>query len=559
VTRYCFGRFSVDLRSACLRCDETPVPLRPKSFDVLLYLVLNRGRIVSKNELLDGVWANVSVTENSLVQCIMEIRQALNDDQQQTIQTVSKRGYLFAPTVIERDDTTAAAAVISPAGASPLPAPMPNARDRWMALSGLVLALLFAGGAWWWWTADRQPPAAEPARAEDSAAKRLSIAVLPFSRSDSTADDYFSTGIAEDISTALGRFSELSVVTPNLVVRARSAGASASDAGRRLKARYLVEGSVRQAPDRIRVAVRLSETANGQLLWSESYDAPAGHIIAIEDDIVIRIAGALAVKLANVEQNRVAGKSVGSMEAYDLVLRGRELLTRLNRTSHSNARKIFERAIALDANYAPAYVGLGRVDLSAVALGWTSTPAEALKRAQSLAQKAISIDEFSPAAHVLLGRTYARLEDYKRAIDVLKHAVALNPSNPDSHAGLGDALLWNGQAADAIAALETALAMDPRLSAEDLFSLGAAYFINDKLADSLRVFERATTRNEGNPFIFAMLAALYAEKGREAESRTAVAELRKLNPFFDAQNFGSLFKQPQDRYKIAAALKKAGL
>ena len=290
----------------------------------------------------------------------------------------------------------------------------------------------------------------------------------------------------------------------------------------------------------------------------EASDAPAATFFAVQDEITVRIAGALAVKLTNLEERRAANKSTGSMEAYDFVLRGRELLTRLNRTSYSQARNMFEHAIALDPRFAPAYVGLGRVELSAIALGWTSDAGEALERALGLARKAISLDEFYPAAHVLLGRAYVRMGEYDRAVDALKRAVTLNSSEPGSYAGLGDALLWSGDVGAAIKALETALSIDPRLSAEDLFILGVAYFIDGNDAASLNIFERVTTRDEGNPYVYAMLAAVYAEDGREIESRSAAAEAGKLNPFFDAAAFGSLFKKPEDREKIARALKKAG-
>ena len=565
VSAYSFGRFTLDLRSACLRHDGVAVPLRPKSFDVLLYLVRNPGRLVSKDELMDSVWANIAVTENSLVQCIKEIRQALGDEQQQTVQTVAKRGYLFAAALTGHAQSASAFETpISPDAPETGPsAAAPSSRPAWLVYAaGATAVICLAAGLWLWTSraADKTSPAAQPDTADIAAPNRLSIAVLPFTVGpDTIADDYFSAGIADDVSTALGRFAELAVVTPNVVSRARSAGDSDRNIGRQLKVRYLVDGNVRRAGERVRLAVRLNEVATGVLLWSESYDAPDKAILAIEDDIALRIAGALAVKLTNLEQNRAASKAAGSMEAYDLVLRGRDLLAHVNRTAHSEARTLFERAIELDPHYAAAYVGLGRADLSAVALGWTANAEEALKRAELQARKAISIDEFSPAAHVVLGRAYARMGDYDRAVEALKRAVALNPSNPDSYAGLGDALLWIGEPADAIKSLETAIAIDPRLSAEDLFNLGTAYFLENRVADALRTFERATTRNEGNPFIFAMLAALYAENGREDEARAAAAEVRKLNPFFDAQNFGSLFKRPEHREKIARAVKKAGL
>ncbi len=148
--------------------------------------------------------------------------------------------------------------------------------------------------------------------------------------------------------------------------------------------------------------------------------------------------------------------------------------------------------------------------------------------------------------------------EYERAVNALTRAVALNPSEPDSYAGLGDALLWNGDVAGAIKALEIATSIDPRLSAEDLFSLGAAYFMAGKIGDAIRVLERITNRREENPFIYAMLAAAYAESEREVDARSAVAEVRKLNPFFDVARFGSLFKDTKDRERLSNALSKAG-
>jgi adenylate cyclase len=563
---YRFDRFVIDAGSARLRSGEAPVPLRPKSFDVLLYLARNRGRLITKDELFENVWADVVVTDNSLVQCIMEVRQALGDDDQRMIETVAKRGYVFTPSVIESDDTqspsrvAAAEPTVLSDSSFPVFAPVSVGR-RTAAIAGSIAAALLIGGGLWWALSPRailQQPA-ETSTADRSAEHRQSIAVLPFGVLGEAADDYFSIGISEDIAAALGRFPDLAVASPKVVGRFRGVGAGTDDIQRQLKVRYLVEGSVRRTPERIRVAVRLTDLPRGTLLWSETYDSSAATIFAIEDDIIIRIAGALAVKVTNLQQSRLAGKATGNLEAYDLVLRGRDLLTRLNRTGHSQARTMFERAIALDPQYPGAYVGLGRIDLSAAALGWTADPELALKRAEDLARKAISLDEFNPAAHVLLGRAYARMEEYERAVEALKRAIALNPSEPDSHAGIGDAMLWNGDVEGAIKALETATAIDPRLSAEDLLSLGAAYFLAGRSADAALVLERVITRKEGNPFIYAMLAAAYAESGRDQDSRSAAAEVRKLNPFFDAARFGSLFKKTEHRDKLAAALKKAGL
>src|SRR5688500_16818078 len=363
VDTYRFLEFELDVRNACLRHAGLPVPLRPKSFDVLLYLVRNRGRLVTKDELIEAVWAPVVVTENSLVQCIREAREAIGDAGQSRIETVAKRGYIFTPEVIEA----------SAEGAPAAPAPRPRSR-RVMAAASLV-AVGLAVAATWLGLAPETPR-------EEQAARRFAVAVLPFDAPGGTPSesDYFSRGISDDVTAALGRFPELAVAAPLAVARLRTAGATAEDLQRQLKLRYLVEGSVRRSPDRIRIAVRLTDLPRGVLLWSENYDAAPADIFKIEDDITARIAGALSVRLSSLERQRAAGLPPASMEAYDFVLRGRELVTRLDRRSHSEARAMFERAMQLDPRQAGAMVGLGRLDLSAVALGWTADPDAALKR-----------------------------------------------------------------------------------------------------------------------------------------------------------------------------------
>ena len=312
---------------------------------------------------------------------------------------------------------------------------------------------------------------------------------------------------------------------------------------------YIAEGSVRRTQERIRIAVRLTDAARGTLVWADQYDAEPDSVFAIQDNITRQITGALAVRLTNEEQARAAAKPPSSLEVYDLVLRGRDLMSRLNRKAASDARVMFERAIELNPNYGPAYVGLGRVDLSAVALGWTPDPAGALQRAESLARTAIGSDEFNPAAHVLLGRAYARLGEYDRALEALRRAMAMNSSDPDCYAGLGDALLWSGDVDGAIKALETAVLLDPKLSTEDLFNLGAAYFLAGQDAAAIQTLERTVARNDGNAYVHAMLAAVQADAGLREDAARSLAEVRRTTPYFDTATFGSLLRNPDHRQK----------
>jgi tetratricopeptide (TPR) repeat protein len=246
-----------------------------------------------------------------------------------------------------------------------------------------------------------------------------------------------------------------------------------------------------------------------------------------------------------------------SLEIYELVLRGRDMLSRLTRTATSNARAMFERAIELDPTYAPAWVGLGHADLRAVHLGWTPDPAGTLRRAESHARKAVAIDEFSPAALALLGRIHSRLGEYDRALELLRRAVALNPSEPESNASLGDALLWNGDIEEARKMLEVAVQLDPRLSSEHLFDLAAACFLLGQHARAAQVLERTLTRQDSNQFTHALLAAIYAEAGRKEDAQREIAEVRRRNPLFNFDIFGTLFRNPEHREKILAALRSA--
>jgi tetratricopeptide (TPR) repeat protein len=241
------------------------------------------------------------------------------------------------------------------------------------------------------------------------------------------------------------------------------------------------------------------------------------------------------------------------------VLRGRDMFARYTRSANSQAREMFERAIALDPTYVPAYVGLGLVDSGAVAQGWTADPVAALQRAEDLGRKALALDDGQSGAYSLLGRVYVRRGDYERALDVFKRALALNASDADSYAGLGNALLWTGHIEEAIKALETAHQFQPNIGPTEAFYLGTAYLVAGRSADAIRTLERAIARYSNILAVNVTLAAAYAEAGRLDEAAKQGELVRRQFPFFDSKQFGSQFRNPEHRQKIAAALEKAGL
>jgi TolB-like protein/class 3 adenylate cyclase/cytochrome c-type biogenesis protein CcmH/NrfG len=435
------------------------------------------------------------------------------------------------------------------------------------AFVGMLAFLTIGGGTLWWREVAQHGVAEPPQPAERSVTRTVTplsqrpiVAVLPFlTLSTQSGDDYFGDGLTEDIISALGRFPELAVLARNAVFPYKGKQLRTEELERELGARYLIEGSVRRSPEHVRVTVQLADASNGRLLWSTQYDDEPKGIFSIQDDITRQITGALAVRLTKLEQTRSAAKPPKDVEAYDLVLRGREMIVRHTRSANIEARSLFQRAIDIDPAYAAAYVGLGEGYLLSVLRGWTDQPVETLKRVQNLATTAIGLDGSSAGAHALLGSVYLQFRQYDQAMDELHLAIDLNPSDAETYGWLGNALLFTGALEGAIQASETALHFDPNLDVNFLWCLGTAYYLADRTADATRVMEQTAERNPGYVFAQVMLAAAYSESGKSENIARAVAAVRRLDPFFDAGSFGSLFRNPDHKAKIASALRKAGL
>jgi len=220
---------------------------------------------------------------------------------------------------------------------------------------------------------------------------------------------------------------------------------------------------------------------------------------------------------------------------------------------------MFEHAIELDPNYAPAYVGLGRVNLRAVEYGWTQDPSETLERAENLARKAIELDDFNPGAHALLGQALVQFGDYDRALDELKRAIDLNGSDAEAYTGLVTVLLYRGDIAGAIAAGELLAQFQPDIVERNAPNLAIAYLLADRGSDAVRILEQLLDRNRADLFTNVMLAAAYAEVGRQQEADRQAELVRQRFPGLSTDEFGSLLRDPNQRGKLRLALKKAGL
>src|SRR5207245_3679554 len=222
----------------------------------------------------------------------------------------------------------------------------------------------------------------------------------------------------------------------------------------------LLDGRIRRASDRVRVDAGLTEAATGRHVWSEGYDAELKDIFAGQADIVHRAVGAVAVKLTRFEEERVLAKPTDSLAAYEYILRGREVLTHTTHEKNDEARQLFQRAIALDPNYAAAYAALGDSNFEAVVSGWTEFRGEELERAETLAQKALALDPATTSAYRLLARINRYKRRYDLALGQIDRALEINPSDVDSYHTRGNILVWAGRAAEGLPWLEGALSFD---------------------------------------------------------------------------------------------------
>ena len=392
-------------------------------------------------------------------------------------------------------------------------------------------------------------------------AGRPSLAVLPFKNlSSDTGQEFFSYGITEDVITALGRFSNLLVIAKSASFPFKNSNASPAEIGRLLDARYLLEGSVRRAGDRVRVSAELTEAATGQSVWSQAYDAEVKDIFGVQEDIARRVVSAAAVKLTRFERERVLTKPTENLAAYEYVLRGREFLSHATRDKNDEAADLFQRAIDLDPNYAVAYAALGGSHFEAVVSGWAEFRQDELDQSETLAQKALALDPMTTGAYRVLAFVNMYKRRYDLALGEIDRALEINPSDTESYGQRGIILVWAGRAAEAVPWLEGALRFD-RANSLTLQNLCTAYYFLGRYNDAVEACDRAVALSPGRniqTLAHPFLAAAYAELGKNQDAEGERVVVMHRSPFFNAQIFAGQFGTQEARDHILEGLKKAG-
>jgi TolB-like protein/class 3 adenylate cyclase/Flp pilus assembly protein TadD len=390
---------------------------------------------------------------------------------------------------------------------------------------------------------------------------RPSVAVLPFKNlSGDAAHDFFNDGITEDVIAALGRFSNLLVISKSSSFPFRNSNAAPAEIGRLLNARYLLDGSIRRSGNRVRVGVQLTEATTGRLVWSETYNAEIDDIFAVQNTIAKSVVGAAAVELTRFERERALAKPTRSLAAYEYVLRGRGAFSHDTRDSNDEAIELFQRAIDLDPNYADAYAALGSAYYEAVISGWSEFRTEELERAEALALKALTLNPATTRAYHVLSNVNLFRKRYDLALAQIDRALEINPSDVDNYSGRGAILMWAGRAAEALPWLEGALRID-QANGVAAARLCMAYYFLRRYTEAVDACDRGLSRDPGRNTQMVtrpVLAAAYAALDRPQDAKRERAIVARLWPLLDARRFAAQLGTEEARNHMLEGLKKAG-
>ncbi len=469
---------TLDISRGSLR--DSAGALRPKSLDLLLALARNVRRVLSRDELFDAVWPNVTVTEDSITQCVREVRRAIGDPEGRIIRTVMKRGYCF--------DVAVEAAV------SPHPEPA--------------------------------APATESARP--------SLVVLPFqSIPEDPKTDWFADGIVEEITTALSRFRSLFVIARNSAFTFKGQSVDVREVGRKLGVRYVLEGSVRHAGGQLRVTGQLVEAETRSHVWADRFDGVMADVFELQDRITAAVVGALEPHILRAEIERATRKPTADLTAYDLYLRAMPGFYDRTQAGYKSAKRLLEDALARDPEFGQARSLLARLWELGVFAGWEPDVDAARARAVSLAREALASDSTDPLVLARCGYVLTLLGGvHAEGAALLEQAIAANPNCAEAYIRGAWVSVWNGDFETALTRAEISEQLDP-LSLEGMNRLNlraAVCFFTLQFDAAIGAAERALGRAPDYNSARRYLIAALTHSGREEEARTEAKELLRRDP-----------------------------
>ena len=390
-----------------------------------------------------------------------------------------------------------------------------------------------------------------------------SIAVLAFNNmSGDPEQEYFSDGICEDIITDLSKLSELHVIARNSSFTYKGKPVDVKQVGRDLGVRYVLEGSVRKAGNRVRVTGQLIDAASGAHIWAERFDRDLTDIFAVQDELTQEIIAALKIKLSAPEKARIAGGGTKNVDAHDFFLRGRELVigNKRDREMFAEANVYLRRAIELDPNYAGPYAALGWAYIMDYQNRWSDSPETSLDQAERLIDEAIAKDDKDPFVHYVAALLGLWKKDYERWAHEADRALSLNPNYGHAHLARGLVHVYSGEPVKGIPYIEQAMRLDPAQQQYRHF-LGTAYLVAGNYETAAAILKERVAITPTTDLSRALLASALGHLGRAEEARQIWRELKEINPRYSySEHFGRLpFRNPADADQLTEGLRKAGL
>ncbi|NND19320.1 MAG: hypothetical protein HKN98_12145 [Silicimonas sp.] len=518
------------------------IALRRQSADVLGYLAARTGEIVAKEELVSAIWREVAVTDDSLVQCIGDIRRALGPRGKACLQTIRRRGYRLVPSDFAPKVERAAT--------------WPSKRSRFHRKSAAWLAVLALAAIAW-----SILPIDWIHRGAGTEPERPVVAVLPFSNlNDDLEQQYFVDGLTEDITTDLSRVSGLSMVSSASTFALRDVEGTPAERARDLGADFVLTGSTRRDNRRVRVTATLIDVSTGQNIWAERYDRDIEGVLDLQDDVSKAVTSSLAIRLTNDEQAHLDRRELVDSDAYDLLLRGLRPLRTFTEGGVLEARDYFRRAIEADPDYARAHANLALTYGTSVMFRLGENPANQ-EIALREAELAVALDPQLPQAQFAMAVVLLSIERHAEAIQASREAIRLEPSYADGYAVLAQTLAFGGDKQEALASIQSAMELSPRYTFAYLWVEGHILFQLRRYDEARTVLEEVVARNPAMLLGRLTLAATYGHLGLEDEADWLAMELLTLSPDLSAFEEGAAlpYRTERDRAHYVEGLLLAGI
>jgi TolB-like protein/Flp pilus assembly protein TadD len=515
--RYLFEEYAFDTDRRELHRGADVISIAPQVFDLLDYLIRNRERVVSKDDLINAIWNGRIVSEAALTTRLNVARTAIGDsgEEQRLIKTLPRKGFRFVGAVVEAQGDAGAA------------------------------------------VADNS---LEPPKPALTLPDKPSIAVLPFANLSSDLEqDYFADGMVDDITTALSRFKLLFVIARHSSFTYKGRAVDIKQVGRELGVRYVLEGSVRKAAGKVRITCQLIDATTGAHLWADRFEGDLGDIFALQDEITVNVVSAIQPKLLQAEID-LAVRRPSSLSAYDLYLQATAYYYSMTRERMAKALRLLYRALEIDPRYSHAASLAILCHTLNLMQRWAIDPQSEIKEAARLSQLVLSIDENDPDTLACVGWAKAYLSgDFGAATEMVDRAVTLNPNSATAWTYRGLTCVYVGQPQEAVRSFERGIRLsplDPMLFG--MFAMmGVALISLSRFDEAVAAAMKALRKNQTFGLAYRCLAAALAHLGRDAEARRTVAQLLEIEPDFRISEYVARSGQWPQMY--IDGLRKAGL